>query len=1172
MPNETDQSGNQSLKDAIEGVAITTFSDEYLRNYLDTLSELNKTRPVIDFFAFLIRYTEYNRIKYLTCKHEIIQLRQEFTSFKREVQTTINTSINTSQVPQVRFTSTPNAAAPTAPGARAVPPNLDPNLDPMESILVNADNTYSRLMGHVGNNVRVTFSSDEETSARKAKLLGSSAKMDIFTGLDMSQFPQWVAQFLSGINLLQPTEPHACRMALALLRNRAAEMAKTVPEEVSMTDLQQLLTNLDRLFNTTGNRMVAVNLFNSYSQKEDVSIQDYSLNIEQLFYRAYPGVDPNQSIFLMDKFISGLVSPQVKERLRIPPQPITFRDAVNSAMSLTAAIFPEHQILRQRSLAWKMAASSSHPLMTKSISGNRSIQILESPQEEDSIQAIRRWCALHKTDKHSDSDCRAQQESTPPTAAKRRPTGDKKVSKPRRLRFKSTTDRKKFLRSIEEMEGVSIDDNSNDDDSEIVTQSLMQLRTTSPPDPEDTDDEDERLDLHILVLQPGDTLQDDDAIMEDASTIGTHSQNVLTNSDPLALPPQERARHIHIEGQAEVGILDTNPLPDTPDYASLSSSDAALLDGPNILEISTPIPKIPKIEENPFSPSSSLLDLEMYPALPSPQEPPKPEPQVPLPHGRILLNGIYYDPVPPAHNVVVATSSIPSTPMVRPVEPTPTTSTVAKETPATAVPIPAAPATEKPKVGLEFAMPEDPPFQKVERKARKKSRSLSKTRSKSRSQSRNRRSTDAKKSAVSQQTSVDVSKMRSGRGRGKKKPEMTSAPIIVPTSYSHLLHIPEPKGGLTVTFSKEEQLRKVETTVQHLEKLSTEASIPMEVTSKPTVATKIEAAHQPAQDDSDVDLETGKIFVPTLPISDAEVLTYKTDANIEDCKGFASVITFRESSIWDREKVAVAPDLFYESYFKDFQHITDLRQKSVTRIQFHNLKVTRQEPKSKEELAASSKAQREQLEAKFRTALLKMYEAFEDAAAFGQPDFVTELQDQLVNPAISHMSNLFVSSRCRTCYRGRTQDPAWRRTRFRTLLPFLTSISPDAYRKADEHQAVALLERTSIEDDGPLPDKFKLGFSDDDVRIYRALTRSERWSFDEELKALAQNNTLIRPSRRRENQKDTPSLNVDDLNHASLQRIRLLRRQNLLPIAQALLHRYRSRHERLIALFGRHKN
>ena len=442
-----------------------------------------------------------------------------------------------------------------APGGRAAPPNLDP----IESILVNADNTYSCLMGHVGNNVRVTFSSDDETTPRKAKFLGSSTKMDIFTGLDMSQFPQWVAQFLSGINLLQPTESHACRMALALLRNRAAEMEKTVPEEVSMNDLQQLLTSLDKLFNTTGNRMVAVNLFNSYSQKEDVSIQDYSLNIEQLFYRAYPGVVPNQSIFLMDKFISGLVSPQVKERLRIPPQPTTFRDAVNSAMAFTAAIFPEHQILRQKSLAWKMAASSSHPLMTKSTNGNRLIQMLESSPEEESIQAIRRWCALHKSDKHSDSDCRAQQESTPPTAAKRRPTGDKKVGKPRRLHFKSTTDRKKFLRSIEEMEGVSFDDNSNDDDGDIVTQSLMQLNITSPSEPEDTDEEDEHLDLHILVLQPGDTLDDDDAIMEDADTTRANKENQDSSQsphinpnlpdniqDPLALPPTGKSStHTH---------------------------------------------------------------------------------------------------------------------------------------------------------------------------------------------------------------------------------------------------------------------------------------------------------------------------------------------------------------------------------------------------------------------------------------------------------------------------------------------------------------------------------------------------------------------------------------------------------------------------------------------------
>ena len=500
----------------------------------------------------------------------------------------------------------------------------------------------------------------------------------------------------------------------------------------------------------------------------------------------------------MDKFISGLVSPQVKERLRIPPQPTTFRDAVNSAMAFTAAMFPEHQILRQKSLAWKMVASSSHPLMTKWINGNRSIQMLESSPEEESIQAIRQWYALHKTDKHSDSDCHAQQESTPPTAAKRRPTGDKKVSKPRRLCFKSTTDRKKFLRSIEEMEGVSFDDNSNDDDGDIVTQSLMQLHTTPPSEPEDTDEEDGHLDLHILVLSPRNTIDDGDVIMEDARVTGANKENqdpsqsshsnfpdtVETSVDPLAPLPQERVRHIQIEGQAEIGMFDTNPLPGTSDYASLSSSDAALLDGPHNLEVSTPLPKIPKFEENLFSPNPSLFDLDMYPALPSPQEPSKPELFVPLPHGRIHLNGIYYDPVPPPHNVVVATSSIPTTPMVRPVQPTsvtPTTPAIQAEastpTASTASANPpeastsAAPVTKEPKVGLEFAMPEDPPFQKVERKSRKKSRSLSRNRSKSRSQSHNRMAKGITKSTIPQQssTTTETPKTHGGCGRGKKR-------------------------------------------------------------------------------------------------------------------------------------------------------------------------------------------------------------------------------------------------------------------------------------------------------------------------------------------------------------------------------------------------------------------
>ena len=86
--------------------------------------------------------------------------------------------------------------------------------------------------------------------------------MDTFTGQDMSRFPEWVAQFLSSVNLYQPTEPHACQVVLHLLRGKAAKMAKNIPQQRTMRDLSEVLNSLKQLFNTTGNRMVAVNLFN----------------------------------------------------------------------------------------------------------------------------------------------------------------------------------------------------------------------------------------------------------------------------------------------------------------------------------------------------------------------------------------------------------------------------------------------------------------------------------------------------------------------------------------------------------------------------------------------------------------------------------------------------------------------------------------------------------------------------------------------------------------------------------------------------------------------------------------------------------------------------------------------------------------------------------------------
>ena len=167
-------------------------------------------------------------------------------------------------------------------------------------------------------------------------------------------------------------------------------------------------------------------------------------------------------------------------------------------------MFPEHQTLRQRCLAWKMAASASHPLLTKSIHKDPkgSIQMVDgSPEGDVSIQAMRQWCAFQKSDKHSDSDCRAQQDSATSTTqtSKKLPKGViKKDNRPRRLKFKSKSDKKKFLRSIEETEGVSLESLSSDDKT-IVEQSLMQLHPVSSTE---VLDEEGESDLHILMLDP----------------------------------------------------------------------------------------------------------------------------------------------------------------------------------------------------------------------------------------------------------------------------------------------------------------------------------------------------------------------------------------------------------------------------------------------------------------------------------------------------------------------------------------------------------------------------------------------------------------------------------------------------------------------------------------------
>ena len=231
----------------------------------------------------------------------------------------------------------------------------------------------------------------------------------------------------------------------------------------------------------------------------------------------------------------------------------------------------------------------------------------------------------------------------------------------------------------------------------------------------------------------------------------------------------------------------------------------------------------------------------------------------------------------------------------------------------------------------------------------------------------------------------------------------------------------------------------------------------------------------------------------------------------------------------------------------DQQKLNEVLQRSTVRIQQFNVKVTRQS--SDKDPSASSRHNREKLEAKFKVAISNLYHAFEDAFQFESSDFIEDLSSHLVKNAVAQITGLFVSSRCRICYRGRRMDAAWRLRRFETLLPFLSEVPAESYRRAEDHRAHVLLDKTSLTADGPPMDKFRLGFSIDDRRVYASLSFSEKKAFDEELASPAHNNSLMRMSRRWDNCKFvSPALDIN-LGHQAFQKMRQLRRQNLLPAA-----------------------
>ena len=151
-------------------------------------------------------------------------------------------------------------------------------------------------------------------------------------------------------------------------------------------------------------------------------------------------------------------------------------------------------------------------------------------------------------------------------------------------------------------------------------------------------------------------LGEDDVVMTDAEAPGAQAETCPAPAKNEQSHSSPAASNVSLRETIESSIGSPGF---SSDYTALSPSDIALLDGPDPQPSNSDI-QIPKVEENPFSPSLPEMDVdtEMFPALPSSKTPIVPKTTAPLPNGPVKINGVYYQLVPTPHNIVVATSTV----------------------------------------------------------------------------------------------------------------------------------------------------------------------------------------------------------------------------------------------------------------------------------------------------------------------------------------------------------------------------------------------------------------------------------------------------------------------------------------------------------------------------------
>ena len=520
------------------------------------------------------------------------------------------------------------------------------------------------------------------------------------------------------------------------------------------------------------------------------------------------------------------------------------------------------------------------------------------------------------------------------------------------MKFKSTADKKKFLRSIEDTEGVSLESASSDDE-DIVEQSLMQLDPVSG----ETSEEEEEGDLHILMLNPDSLLDDPDIAMDSILLDPGASTEALDSgvSDML------------LEGGKSSSPMSMKAGCSSSGFSPL---DTALLNTP----MNTPVAPIPSVkdEKNPFSPEQyPNIDEEMFPPLGSPSLASTvvhPEASAVIPisaQNYLLFGGVYYQPVPPPHNVVLSQSAIPK-PALVPVESNTTPPVVPAENPLPAtdtetngsdleVPFiethsasvaPANAITESPpkpeiKGDQEFAVPKEPSpcgSTKAHRKPQPRSRSSSSPCSET-------PRIHHPQGVNPFDPSMDVKRVR-GIGRGKKR-ESTN-PLAMATS-TLLSGAALPRNDIRITVPAGGGPRKVEVlpdypaNVAHLAPLENETKRleddQLSSTIKPDFMVKL--SREDPQEDSEVDLDTGEIKNPHAQ-GEPRQFSFQSPSILEDHQQFAQEVLKLEPDSWDCAKIESNPSLFYHAYFLDQQKLNEVRQKGAVRIQQFNVKVTRQ--------------------------------------------------------------------------------------------------------------------------------------------------------------------------------------------------------------------------------------